>query len=351
MKALVLSGGMGTRLRPFTYSTPKQLIPVAGKAVLEHVIDNILAAGITDIGVVVGPRADQIREVIGDGSRFGARITYIPQAQPLGLAHCVLIAREFLGDDDFLMYLGDNVLPEGITEIARAFAAQRPDAQIVVQKVADPRAFGVAEVDASATVTGLAEKPAVPRSDLALIGVYFFTPAIHRAVGRIRPSARGELEITDAIQWLVKNGGCVKASEYLGFWADTGNVDAVLECNRRLLDELSPQRLGEVDDASDLCGPVVLAPGARVVRSRIEGPAFIGPGSVVEDSHIGRYTAIGGDCTVRHTLMEDSIVQDGSSLSDLRGLSGSLIGRTASVTATRRHRLIVGDHSRVEVAS
>ncbi|MFI9612476.1 glucose-1-phosphate thymidylyltransferase [Streptomyces sp. NPDC052023] len=351
MKALVLSGGMGTRLRPLTYSTPKQLIPVAGKAVLEHVLDNILAAGITEIGVVVGDRADQIRAVMGDGSRFGARITYIPQEQPLGLAHCVLIAREFLGDDDFLMYLGDNVLPEGITEIAGNFAAQRPAAQLVVQKVTDPRAFGVAEVDASNTVTRLAEKPAEPRSDLALIGVYFFTSAIHRAVAEIRPSARGELEITDAVQWLVQNGACVKASEYLGFWADTGSVDAVLECNRRLLDELRPQRLGEVDDASDLTGPVLLAPGARVVRSRIEGPAIIGPGSVVEDSHIGRYTAIGGDCTVRHTLVEDSIVQDGSSLSDVRGLSGSLIGRTASVTATRRHRLIVGDDSWVEVAS
>ncbi|GHF08477.1 glucose-1-phosphate thymidylyltransferase [Streptomyces fumanus] len=351
MKALVLSGGMGARLRPLTYSTPKQLVPVAGKAVLEHVIDNILAAGITDIGVIVGDRAEQIREVIGDGSRFGARITYIRQAQPLGLAHCVLIAREFLGADDFLMYLGDNVLPEGITDIARTFAAHRPDAQLVVQKVADPRAFGVAEVDASATVTGLAEKPAVPRSDLALIGVYFFTPAIHRAVDRIRPSARGELEITDAVQWLVENGARVKASEYLGFWADAGNADAVLECNRRLLDEVSPRRLGEVDDASELTGPVVLAPGARVVRSRVEGPAFIGPGSLVEDSRIGRYTAIGGNCTVRHTRIEDSIVQDGSSLSHLDGLSASLIGRAASVTAARRHRLIVGDDSRVEVAS
>ncbi len=351
VKALVLSGGMGTRLRPFTYSTPKQLIPVAGKAVLEHVIDNILAAGITDIGVIVGDRSEKIREVMGDGSRFGARITYIHQAQPLGLAHCVLIAREFLGADDFLMHLGDNVLSEGIMEIARTFTAQRPDAQIVVQKVADPRAFGVAEIDESATVTRLAEKPAVPRSDLALIGVYFFTPAIHRAVDSIRPSARGELEITDAIQWLVEDGACVKASEYSGFWADTGNVDAVLESNRRLLDEVRPQRHGEVDDASVLTGPVVLSPGARVVRSCIEGPAYIGPGSVVEDSHLGRYTAIGAGCAVRRTLIEDSIVQDGSSLSDLRRLSGSLIGRTASVAATRRHRLIVGDDSRVEVAS
>lgn len=351
VKALVLSGGMGTRLRPFTYSTPKQLIPVAGKAVLEHVIDNILAAGITDIGVIVGDRSEKIREAMGDGSRFGARITYIHQAQPLGLAHCVLIAREFLGADDFLMYLGDNILSEGITEIARTFTAQRPDAQIVVQKVADPRAFGVAEIDESATVTRLAEKPAVPRSELALIGVYFFTPAIHRAVDSIRPSARGELEITDAIQWLVEHGARVKASEYFGFWADTGSVDAVLESNRRLLDEVRPQRHGEVDDASVLNGPVVLSPGARVVRSRIEGPAYIGPGSVVEDSHLGRYTAIGAGCVVRRTLIEDSIVQDGSSLSDLRRLSGSLIGRTASVTATRRHRLIVGDDSRVEVAS
>ncbi|MHC0433585.1 glucose-1-phosphate thymidylyltransferase [Streptomyces sp. O3] len=351
MKALVLSGGMGTRLRPLTYSTPKQLIPVAGKAVLEHVIDNILAAGITEIGVVVGDQGDKIRDVIGDGGRFGARITYIPQAHPLGLAHCVKISRDFLGDDDFLMYLGDNVLPEGVVDIARSFAEQRPAAQLVVQKVADPRAFGVAEVDENFTVTALTEKPEAPRSDLALIGVYFFTSAIHMAVDAIRPSARGELEITDAVQWLVANGAPVRASEYLGFWADTGNVDAVLECNRRLLDELTPQRLGTVDAASRVTGSVVLAPGSRVVNSRIDGPAYIGPGSVVEDSRIGRYTAIGGDCAVRHTLIEDSIVQDGSQLSDLPGLSGSLIGRTASVSATRRHRLIVGDDSRVEVAS
>ncbi|MDQ8707292.1 glucose-1-phosphate thymidylyltransferase [Streptomyces sp. LHD-70] len=351
MKALVLSGGMGTRLRPLTYSTPKQLIPVAGKAVLEHVIDNILAAGITEIGMVVGGQGDKIREVIGDGGRFGARITYIPQDQPLGLAHCVKIARDFLGDDDFLMYLGDNVLPEGVAGIAGSFAAHRPAAQLVVQKVADPRAFGVAEVDEDFTVTALAEKPEVPRSNLALIGVYFFTPAIHTAVDAIRPSARGELEITDAVQWLVANGATVKASEYLGFWADTGNVDAVLECNRRLLDELPPQQLGTVDAASRVDDSVVLAAGCRVVNSRIEGPAYIGPGSVVEDSHIGRYTAIGADCSVRHTLIEDSIVQDGSTLSDLPGLSGSLIGRTASVSATRRHRLIVGDDSRVEVAT
>ncbi|HEY9369548.1 glucose-1-phosphate thymidylyltransferase [Streptomyces sp.] len=351
MKALVLSGGMGTRLRPFTHSMPKQLVPVAGKAVLEHALTNIVAAGITEIGIVVGDQLAAIRERIGDGSRIGARITYIPQAEPLGLAHCVLIAREFLGEDDFLMYLGDNVLPEGVQEIAREFAATRPDAQIVVQKVADPSAFGVAEIDEEGTVLRLVEKPAEPRSDLALIGLYFFTPAIHEAAGAIAPSGRGELEITDAIQWLVTRGRTVKAAEYTGYWADTGQVDSVLDANRRLLDTLSPASAGEIDAASRVTGDVVVEPGARVVRSTIEGPAIIGAGTVVEDSHVGRYTSIGSNCTVRGTQIDDSIVLDSSTLSDLRGLRGSVIGRRTAVrSAGDRHRLIIGDDSQVEVA-
>ncbi|MER5772606.1 glucose-1-phosphate thymidylyltransferase [Streptomyces sp. NPDC001985] len=350
MKALVLSGGLGTRLRPFTYSTPKQLIPVAGKAVLEHVLDNILDAGITDIGIIVGDQAPAISEAIGDGSRFGARITYIQQDEPRGLAHCVLIAREFLGDDDFLMYLGDNVLPDGISAVAEAFHTLRPDAQIVVQKVPDPSAFGVAEVDGDGIVRALVEKPAEPRSDLALIGLYFFTPAIHEAAAAIGPSARGELEITDAIQWLVTHGRTVRAAEYAGYWQDTGHVAAVLECNRRLLDTLRPALAGQIDAASEITGAVVVAAGARVVRSRIEGPAVIGAGALVEDSDIGRYTSVGPGCVLRDTGIDDSIVQDGSSVSGLRGLSGSLIGRSASVRAAAHHRLIVGDDSEVEVA-
>ncbi|MFF0259042.1 glucose-1-phosphate thymidylyltransferase [Streptomyces microflavus] len=351
MKALVLSGGMGIRLRPFTHSSPKQLVPVAGKAVLEHVLNNIRETGITEIGIVVGDSGDRIGEAIGDGSRFGARITYIHQEEPLGLAHCVVVAREFLGDDDFLMYLGDNMLPEGITSVARSFARERPPAQIVVQKVADPGAFGVAEVDAEGTVVRLVEKPVTPVSDLALIGVYFFTAAIHEAVASIEPSPRGELEITDALQWLVGRGVTVKAAEYTGYWQDTGQIDGVLECNRRVLEKLRPDLSGEVDGASRLTGAVVVEPGARVVRSRIEGPAIIGAGSVVTDSHVGRYTSIGRRCELRDTQIGDSIVLDGSTVADLRGVTGSLIGRSASVHASRHHRLIIGDDSNVGIAS
>ncbi|NBM17020.1 glucose-1-phosphate thymidylyltransferase [Streptomyces sp. GC420] len=355
MKALVLAGGSGTRLRPFSYSMPKQLIPVANTPVLEHVLTNILDLGVTEVGVVVGDRAHEIQQVIGDGSRIGVRVTYIPQDAPRGLAHAVAIARDFLGDDDFVMYLGDNMLPEGIAGIAEEFAARRPAAHVVVYKVPDPRAFGVAELGPAGEVLNLVEKPQQPRSDLALIGVYFFTPAIHDAVAAIEPSARGELEITDAIQWLVTSGADVRAGQYEGYWKDTGNVDDVLECNRHLLGSLRPSVEGEVDAASVLVGPVVVEKGARIVRSRIEGPAIIGAGTVVEDSHIGPHTAIGRDCAVTGSRLEDSIALDEASVTGVQGLRSSVIGRSASVgttgQGTDRYRLVVGDHTRVEVAA
>lgn len=354
MKALVLSGGSGTRLRPFSHSLPKQLIPIANKPVLEHVLGNIRDLGVTEISVVVGDRAADIVNEIGDGTRFGARITYISQPQPLGLAHCVRLAREFLAEDDFVMYLGDNMLPDGIVGIAQDFMATRPAAQVVVHKVSDPESFGVAELAPDGTVQRLVEKPREPRSDLALIGVYFFTPAIHLAVAAIEPSDRGELEITDAIQWLVESGGDVRAREYLGYWKDTGRVEEVLECNRRLLDELQPAVLGHVDDASVLTGQVVVESGARVIRSRIEGPAIIGAGSLIEDSHVGRYTSIARDCELRQASIHGSIVLESATITRLRDVTDSVIGRSASVSAPGQgggHRLIIGDHTQVEVAA
>ncbi|NLU68540.1 glucose-1-phosphate thymidylyltransferase [Streptomyces sp. HNM0574] len=355
MKALVLSGGSGTRLRPFSYSMPKQLIPIANKPVLEHVLENIRDLGVTEIGVVVGDRAQQISEVIGDGTRLGVRITYIPQEKPLGLAHCVALARPFLGEDDFVMYLGDNMLPDGITAVAEDFAAHRPEAQVVVHKVPDPRSFGVAELDTEGRVERLVEKPPQPKSDLALIGVYFFTPAVHEAVAAIEPSARGELEITDAIQWLVTHGRRVEASVYDGYWKDTGRAEDVLECNRRMLESLRPCLAGEVDAHSRVHGTVVVEPGARVVRSTVEGPVVIGAGSLVEDSHIGPGTSVGRDCELRGTHVTDSIVLDGARISGVPGLHGSLIGRGAHVGATSagtaHHRLVVGDDTRIEVAA
>lgn len=354
MKALVLSGGSGTRLRPFSYSMPKQLIPIINKPVLEHVLDNVRALGIVDVGVIVGDRGAQIAAAIGDGSRLGLDITYIPQDAPRGLAHTVAVARDFLGDDDFLMYLGDNMLPDGIEEIAADFAAERPAAQLLVHKVADPRAFGVAELGPDGTVERLVEKPAVPRSDLALIGVYFFTPAIHEAVAAIEPSARGELEITDAVQWLVERGAAVRASRYEGYWKDTGRVEDVLECNRRMLDGLDGRVDGEVDAASTLTGAVIVEAGARITGSHVVGPAVIGAGTLVENSHVGPHTTIGRDCVLSDTRLAYSITLDGATVRGVSGLHGSLIGRSATVgpaEATGRQRLVVGDHTHVEVAA
>lgn len=354
MKALVLSGGSGTRLRPFSHSLPKQLIPIANKPVLGHVLGNIRSLGITDIGVVVGDRAGDIIREIGHGARFDARITYISQAQPLGLAHCVRLARDFLADEDFVMYLGDNMLLDGITEIAQDFLTVRPAAQVVVHKVSDPESFGVAELAPDGTVLRLVEKPKEPRSDLALIGVYFFTPAVHPAVAAIEPSGRGELEITDAIQWLVDCGSDVRATEYTGYWQDTGRVDDVLRCNRRLLERQRPAVLGYVDDASTLTGQVVVEPGARVIRSRIEGPAIIGAGSLIEDSHVGRYTSIARDCELRRASIHGSIVLDAAKITMVHDVCDSVIGRAASVGSLAPgtgHRLIVGDHAHVEVAA
>ncbi|MGK5522184.1 glucose-1-phosphate thymidylyltransferase [Micromonospora sp. URMC 107] len=352
MKALVLSGGTGSRLRPFSHSLPKQLIPIANQPVLEHVLESIRDIGVTDIGIVVGDRAPTIRKVIGDGSRLGVRVTYIPQDEPLGLGHCVVVSRSFLGDDDFVMYLGDNFLPDGIVPVAQEFAARRPAAQVVLHKVTDPRQFGLAELDENGNVRRLVEKPEHPRSDLALVGVYFFTSAIHEAIARIEPSARGELEITDAIQWLLANGAEVRATEYDGFWKDAGRPEDVLECNRYQLAGLTTAIHGDVDEASELVGPVVLGPGARVLRSVIEGPAIIGANTLVADSHIGPNTAIGDDCQVRATHLADSIVLAGASISDVPGLHGSLIGRSATIRPSgAEHRLVVGDDAWIELAA
>jgi glucose-1-phosphate thymidylyltransferase len=355
MKALVLAGGSGTRLRPFSYSMPKQLIPIANTPVLVHVLRNISDLGVTEVGVIVGTRGPEIEAVLGDGSRYGLRLTYIPQDAPRGLAHTVAIARDFLGDDDFVMYLGDNMLPDGIGGIAEEFAARRPAAQVVVYKVPDPRSFGVVELGSEGEVLRLVEKPQQPRSDMALIGVYFFTRAIHEAVDAIAPSARGELEITDAVQWLVSSGAEVRASTYDGYWKDTGRVEDVLECNTHLLDGLHRRIDGDVDPSSVLVGQVVVEAGARVLRSRIEGPAIIGTGTIVQDSRVGPYTSMGRDCLVTDSWLEGSIALDEASVTGVHGLRDSLIGRAASVGTTgqgaEHHCLVVGDHTRVEVAA
>ncbi|PNE37719.1 glucose-1-phosphate thymidylyltransferase [Streptomyces noursei] len=355
MKALVLAGGTGSRLRPLTHTSAKQLVPIANKPVLFYGIESLVAAGITDIGIVTGGTAAEIEAAVGDGSRFGARVTYLPQGEPLGLAHAVLIARDWLGEDDFVMYLGDNIIVAGIDELVADFHAPRPDARVLLAKVPDPCAFGVAELDPEGRVVRLEEKPRAPRSDLALVGVYLFTPVVHRAIRAISPSARGELEITDALQWLVAHDYVVRPTVITGYWKDTGNAADMLEANRCVLESVVPARLGSVDAASDLVGRVRVEPGAKIVRSRIVGPAVIGGDSVITDSHIGASTAVGRDCVITGSEVEFSIVLDGSRIDHAGRLEGSLIGRGVEVSGARRapraHRLVLADHSKVQLTS
>ncbi|MFE0136331.1 glucose-1-phosphate thymidylyltransferase [Streptomyces sp. NPDC059037] len=355
MKALVLSGGAGTRLRPITHTYAKQLVPVANKPVLFYGLEAIAEAGITEVGIIVGDTAAEIEEAVGDGSKFGLDITYIPQSAPLGLAHAVLIAREFLGDEDFVMYLGDNFIVGGIADLVGSFRESRPDAQILLTKVSDPTAFGVAELDASGQVVGLEEKPAQPRSDLALVGVYLFTPAIHEAVRSIKPSWRGELEITHAIQWLIDNRGGVRSTTISGYWKDTGNVVDMLEVNRSVLEAADGGIDGSVDEASEIVGKVKVEAGAEIVGSRIVGPAVIGAGSVITDSYIGPSTSIAEGCRITDSEIEFSIMLSGSSVDGVRRIESSLIGRSVEVTPASRvpaaHRLVLGDHSKVQIAS
>jgi glucose-1-phosphate thymidylyltransferase len=355
VKALVLSGGAGTRLRPITHTSAKQLVPVANKPVLFYGLESIAAAGITEVGIIVGDTAAEIREAVGDGSALGLQVTYIQQDAPLGLAHAVLIARDYLGGDDFVMYLGDNFIVGGITALVDQFRSERPDARILLTRVSDPRAFGVAELDADGRVKTLEEKPARPRSDLALVGVYLFTPAVHEAVRAIKPSARGELEITHAIQWLVDEGRDVRSTLISGYWKDTGNVTDMLEVNRTVLEGVEPLAAGEVDEASEIIGRVRVEAGARVARSRIVGPAVIGPGTVIEDSYVGPFTSVAGDCVIRDSEIEYSIVLRDSSVRGVRRIEASLIGRNVEVTPAPRHpsahRLVLGDHSKVQISS
>ncbi|GAA0442883.1 glucose-1-phosphate thymidylyltransferase [Acrocarpospora corrugata] len=355
MKALVLAGGSGTRLRPITHTSAKQLVPVANKPVLFYGLEAIAAAGVREIGIVVGSTHAEIEAAVGDGSQFGVEVTYLRQEAPLGLAHAVLIARDFLGEDDFVMYLGDNFVVGGINDITERFARDRPAAQIMLTQVADPRQFGVAELDAEGRVVGLEEKPTAPKSDLALVGVYLFSPAIHQAVAELKPSWRGELEITDAIQWLIDDGRRVESSVISGYWKDTGNVEDMLEVNRLVLESVEPRTDGTVDGASELIGRVVVDAGAVVQRSRIVGPAIIGPGARVLDSYVGPFTSIAADCAVVGSEIEYSIVLPRASITGVRRIESSLIGHDVVITPApsmpRAHRLVLGDHSQVQISS
>jgi glucose-1-phosphate thymidylyltransferase len=359
LKGLILSGGKGTRLRPITHTSAKQLVPVANKPVLFYGIEAMAEAGIEEVGIVIAPETGaEIEQAAGDGSRFGVRISYIPQDAPLGLAHAVLTAESFLGASPFVMYLGDNLLQGGISELVMAFREHTPEALILLTPVPDPENYGVAELAQPAPggvgrVVRLVEKPAEPATDLALVGVYMFTARIHAAARAITPSARGELEITDAIQQLLDGGMRVEPHIVRGWWKDTGRLEDMLEANRLVLDNLPGRVDGELID-SRVDGRVVIESGARLERTTVRGPAIIGAGARLSDCYIGPYTAIGERCEIQGSEVEHSILLTGCIVSDLDGrMESSLLGRNVTVRRgdrqPRAYRFMVGDNSDISI--
>jgi glucose-1-phosphate thymidylyltransferase len=366
LKGLILSGGKGTRLRPITHTSAKQLVPVANKPVLFYGIEAMAQAGIEQVGIIIAPETgDEIREAAGDGSRFGIEIEYIVQDEPLGLAHAVLTAEPFLGESPFVMYLGDNLLQGGIVELVASFREREPEALILLTPVQDPQSYGIAELDgpiaaaaageqdALRQVVRLVEKPSEPKSDLALVGVYMFTAGIHEAARAIEPSARGELEITDAIQHLVDKGMRVEPHIVQGWWKDTGRLQDMLEANRLILDNLDARIDGELID-SQVEGRVVVQAGAKLERATVRGPVIIGADATLRDCYVGPYTAIGEGCTVTGAEVEHSILLAGSSVCDLDGrMESSLLGRNVTVRRGERqpraYRFMVGDNSDISI--
>ena len=353
MRALVLAGGEGSRLRPITHTNAKQLIPVANKPILFYALEHFRDAGIREVGIVVGSTEAEIRAAVGDGSRWGMSVTYIPQEAPLGLAHAVLISADFVRGEPFIMYLGDNVLLEGVTEFVKGFETHHPNAQIFLAKVPEPERFGVAVLDGDRVVR-LVEKPKEHISDLALVGVYLFDDTVLEAVSAIEPSARGELEITDAIQYLVDSGRNVRAEMVTGWWKDTGQPGDLLEANRMILSTVPGRVEGEIDDASTVEGAVVLETGARVVRSTLRGPVTIGSGTLVEDSIVGPNAAIYTDCVIRKSEISDSVVMEQCEISGVGPISGSILGKGVEVTRSNggaggSTHIIAGDQSHIEV--
>jgi glucose-1-phosphate thymidylyltransferase len=353
MKGLILSGGKGTRLRPITHTSAKQLVPVANKPVLFYGIEAMAKAGISDVGIIIAPETGgEIRLAAGDGSRFGVRLTYILQDEPLGLAHAVLTAGRFLGDSPFVMYLGDNLLQGGIADLVAAFRSGEPDALILLTPVPDPEQYGVAELRDGAVVR-LVEKPPEPKTDLALVGVYMFTATIHAAARAIKPSGRGELEITDAIQHLVDQGQRVEPHIVQGWWKDTGRLEDMLAANRLVLDTIDRRVEGELLD-SQVDGRVVIEAGARLERSTVRGPAIIGASARLTDCYVGPYTAIGEDCVIQNAEVEHSILLAGSAVHDLAGrMESSLLGRNVKIgrdgRQPRAYRFLVGDNSEIGI--
>lgn len=353
MKGLILSGGKGTRLRPLTYTNAKQLVPVANKPVLFYGLEAMREAGITDVGIIVGDTRKDIEQAVGDGSRWGMEVTYIDQPEPLGIAHAVAISEPFIGTDPFVVYLGDNLLRDGIKELVEEFLRRGPNGQIMLARVDNPEQFGVAELEGEKVVR-LEEKPKKPKSDLALVGVYMFDSSIFEAIKHIEPSWRNELEITDAIQHLIEQDFNVESHIIDGWWKDTGKLDDMLEANRMVLDTFEVRIEGSVDDLSTVEFKVVVEEGAEVRSSTIRGPAIIGAGAVLENSYIGPFTSVDRGVRIINSEVEHSIVLEGSVIEDIPvRIADSLIGRDVVVAQSpnkpKVYRLMLGDGSRVGI--
>jgi glucose-1-phosphate thymidylyltransferase len=353
LKGLVLSGGRGTRLRPLTYTAAKQLVPVGNRPILFHVLDNLEKAGVEEVGIVISPETgDAVRHAVGSGEMWGMRIEYILQSEPLGLAHAVKIARPFLGADSFVMYLGDNLIGTGIEAYREKFEESGAQASILLKEVENPQSFGIAEVDRAGCVVRLVEKPKEPRSNLALVGIYFFTPAIHEAIAKISPSWRGELEITDAIQSLLEGGGKVLSDRIEAWWLDTGKKDDLLTANTVVLDEWIGRKIeGEIDAQSHVTGRVCLGSGSRVVNSTVRGPAVIGENVWLENSFVGPFTSIGSGCRIVSSVLEHCVLLENAKIEQVDRLEDSLIGKGSTVikdrNARQAYRLMIGDDSEV----
>lgn len=353
MKGLILSGGRGTRLRPITYTSAKQLVPVANKPILFYGIEWMRDAGITDIGIIVGDTAAEIERACGDGSRWGVKLTYIPQAAPAGLADAVRTAQPFVQESPFVVYLGDNLVKDGIAPLVRQFEQDQPNAQILLAHVKNPQEFGVAELEGDRVVR-LVEKPKEPKSDLALVGVYMFDKTVFDAIATLKPSWRGEYEITDAIQYLVSEGYRVRSHIIRGWWKDTGRLEDLLEANRLLLESIETEIVGEVDGDSRIQGRVQIGAGSRVLHSEIRGPVVIGTGCHIENAYVGPFTSIQDGAKVVESEIEHSILLENCSVIGIGGrMEDSLLGRDASVRRDNRkpraYRVMLGDSSQVDV--
>ena len=354
MKGLILAGGSGRRLRPITHKTAKQLVPIANKPILHYVIEDLVGVGITDLGIVVGDTAKEIEKSVGDGSQWNADITYIHQEEPLGLAHAVLIAESFLGQEKFVMYLGDNMFEDSLHEVVEDFESSLTNARLLLAKVDNPQAFGVAELDEQGAIKGLEEKPENPKSDLALVGVYLFDSTIHRAVKAIEPSARGELEITDAIQWMIDEESNIEQRTLKGWWIDAGKKDPLLLCNELILEKIETLHLSQIGETVTLKGEVVSGENVEIIDSNIQGPVVIGSGVRIERSDIGPYVSIGDECKIEDSSVERSVLMEKSYVSRVTQLTKSVLGREVEINGKESEfqeptSVMLGDRTKVNL--